>query len=54
MKKAVITGERQGGVIEAPDPIAREDWAVIKTAISGSLNEMKWVKVPWFLAWGRG
>ncbi len=23
-------------------------------AISGSLNEMKWVKVPWFLAWGRG
>ncbi len=25
-----------------------------KRAISGSLNEMKWVKVPWFLAWGRG
>ncbi len=25
-----------------------------KKAISGSLNEMKWVKVPWFLAWGRG
>ncbi len=24
------------------------------SAISGSLNEMKWVKVPWFLAWGRG
>ncbi len=23
-------------------------------AISGSLNELKWVKVPWFLAWGRG
>ncbi len=27
---------------------------VIFVAISGSLNEMKWVKVPWFLAWGRG
>ncbi len=26
----------------------------INKAISGSLNEMKWVKVPWFLAWGRG
>ena len=27
---------------------------LFKWAISGSLNEMKWVKVPWFLAWGRG
>ncbi len=27
---------------------------LLNMAISGSLNEMKWVKVPWFLAWGRG
>ncbi len=32
----------------------KDEDAPLKTAISGSLNEMKWVKVPWFLAWGRG
>ncbi|MBN1937669.1 MAG: zinc-binding dehydrogenase [Anaerolineae bacterium] len=30
MKKAVILGERQAGLVEAPTPQAKEDWALVK------------------------
>ena len=30
MKKAVIFGERQAGLVEVPDPQPKEDWAVVK------------------------
>jgi hypothetical protein len=30
MQKAIISGERQGGVTEAADPVAKENWVVIK------------------------
>ena len=41
MKKAVITAQRQGGVIDAPDPIAKDNWAVIKIHSAPMCTEYK-------------
>ncbi|MBK36723.1 MAG: alcohol dehydrogenase [Gemmatimonadetes bacterium] len=41
MKKAVITGERQSGVVDAPDPVARENWVVLKVHASPMCTEYK-------------
>ena len=41
MKKAAILGERQGGVIDAPDPRAKDDWAVVKVLTAPMCTEFK-------------
>ena len=41
MKKAVIFGDRKAGLVEAPDPRAREDWVVVKVQASAMCTEYK-------------
>jgi len=41
MKKAVILGERQAGLIEVPDPQPKEDWVVVKVHASALCTEYK-------------
>lgn len=41
MKKAVISGERRGGVIDAPNPCAKENWAVVKVLAAPMCTEYK-------------
>ena len=41
MKKAVIFGERQAGLVEVPDPQPREDWAVVKVQATPMCTEYK-------------
>lgn len=41
MKKAIITAQCQGGVIDAPNPIARENWPVIKIHAAPMCTEYK-------------
>lgn len=41
MKKAVILGERQAGLIEVPDPQPREDWVLVKVHASALCTEYK-------------
>jgi L-iditol 2-dehydrogenase len=41
MKKAVILGERQAGLVEVPDPQPKEDWAVVKVHAAPMCAEYK-------------
>jgi len=41
MKKVVITGPRRAEVVEAPDPVACEDWAVVKVHVTPMCTEYK-------------
>ncbi|MDA1190583.1 MAG: zinc-binding dehydrogenase [Candidatus Poribacteria bacterium] len=41
MKKAAILGERQAGLIDAPDPKAVKDWAVVKVETAPMCTEYK-------------
>jgi threonine dehydrogenase-like Zn-dependent dehydrogenase len=41
MKKAVILGERQAGLIEVPDPQPMKDWVVVKVEASALCTEYK-------------
>jgi L-iditol 2-dehydrogenase len=41
MKKAVILGERQAGLIEVPDPQPLKDWVVVKVEASALCTEYK-------------
>jgi L-iditol 2-dehydrogenase len=41
MKKAVILGERQAGLIEVPDPQPFKDWVVVKVEASALCTEYK-------------
>lgn len=41
MKKAVILGERQAGLIEAPDPQPIKDWVLVKVKASALCTEYK-------------
>ncbi|MFQ6130719.1 MAG: zinc-binding dehydrogenase [Armatimonadota bacterium] len=41
MKKAVITGERQAAVVDAPDPKPKEDWALVKVHVAPMCTEYK-------------
>jgi len=45
MKKAVITGERKAEIVEAADPVAKEDWVVVKVHVAPMCTEYKsWLK----------
>ena len=44
MKKAVIFGDRKAGIADAPDPKAKEDWAVVKVHASAMCTEYKMFK----------
>ncbi len=41
MRKAVITGERQAGVVDAPDPQPVGNWAVVKVHAAPMCTEYK-------------
>lgn len=41
MKSAVILGERKAGLIEVPDPRAKEDWALVKIHYAPMCKEHK-------------
>jgi L-iditol 2-dehydrogenase len=41
LKKAAITGERQAGLIEAPTPKPKEDWALVKVHATPMCTEYK-------------
>jgi threonine dehydrogenase-like Zn-dependent dehydrogenase len=41
MKKAVITGERQAEVVDAPDPRPKENWALVKVHAAPMCTEYK-------------
>jgi threonine dehydrogenase-like Zn-dependent dehydrogenase len=41
MKKAVISGERQAGLVEVPDPRPKEDWVLVKVHASAMCTEYK-------------
>ena len=41
MKKAVILGERQAGLIEVPAPQPLKDWVVVKVEASALCTEYK-------------
>jgi L-iditol 2-dehydrogenase len=41
MKKAVILGEREAGLVEVPDPQPREDWALVKVHVTPMCTEYK-------------
>jgi L-iditol 2-dehydrogenase len=41
MKKAVITGERQAEIVEAPEPQPIEDWALVKVHYAPMCTEYK-------------
>jgi L-iditol 2-dehydrogenase len=44
MKKAVILGERQSGLVDVPDPQPKENWAVVKVHVVPMCTEYKaWV-----------
>ena len=39
MKVAAILGERQAGLVDAPDPTPKEDWVVVKIHASPMCTE---------------
>ncbi len=41
MKKAVILGERKAGLVEVPDPVPKEDWALVKIHATPMCTEYK-------------
>ena len=41
MKKAVILGERRGGLVDAPDPKPKENWALVKVHAAPMCTEYK-------------
>ena len=41
MRKAVILGERQGGIVEVPTPEAKEDWVLVKVRAIPMCTEYK-------------
>jgi threonine dehydrogenase-like Zn-dependent dehydrogenase len=41
MKKAVITGERQAGLVEVPDPQPMSNWALVKIHVAPMCTEYK-------------
>jgi len=41
MKKAVIWGERQAGLVDAPDPQPKEDWVLVKVHAAPMCTEYK-------------
>ena len=41
MKKAAIFGERQAGVVDAPMPRAKENWALVKIHSAPMCTEFK-------------
>ncbi len=41
MKKAVILGNRQAGLVEVPDPQPKEDWVVVKVHAAPMCAEYK-------------
>ena len=41
MKKAVILGERQAALVDAPDPRPKEDWALVKVHATPMCTEYK-------------
>lgn len=41
MQRAVILGERRAGLVEAPEPQARENWAVVKVHVAPMCTEYK-------------
>lgn len=41
MRKAVILGERQGGIVEVPTPEPKEDWALVKVQAIPMCTEYK-------------
>lgn len=45
MKKAVILGERQAGLVEVPDPQPKEDWVLVKVHAAPMCTEYKgWLR----------
>ncbi len=42
MKRAAILGVRQAGLADVPDPLPKEDWAVVKVHAAGMCTEYKW------------
>jgi L-iditol 2-dehydrogenase len=41
MKRAVIFGERQAGLVDAPDPRPKENWALVKVHVTPMCTEYK-------------
>ena len=41
MKRAVITGDRTAGLVDAPDPQPKEDWALVKVHVAPMCTEYK-------------
>jgi threonine dehydrogenase-like Zn-dependent dehydrogenase len=41
MQKAIITGERKAGLVEAPDPRPKENWALVKILATPMCTEYK-------------
>jgi L-iditol 2-dehydrogenase len=41
MKKAVILGDRRAGLVQAPDPRPKEDWALVKVRATPMCTEYK-------------
>ena len=41
MKKAMLSGERQAQLVDAPDPQPKEDWVVVKVHASAMCTEYK-------------
>jgi len=41
MKTAAILGQRQAGLVEAPDPRPKEDWALVKIQVAPMCTEFK-------------
>src|SRR5690349_9075626 len=41
MRRAVILGERRAGLVAAPEPRARENWAVVKVHVAPMCTEYK-------------
>jgi hypothetical protein len=39
LKKAVIFGDKKAGIIEVPDPIPTQDWALVKVHASAMCTE---------------
>ena len=41
MKRVIVTGKKQAGIAEGPDPKAKEDWVVVKVHVAPMCTEYK-------------
>jgi len=41
MKRVIVTGKKQAGIVEGPDPKAKEDWVVVKVHVAPMCTEYK-------------